>query len=110
MGDHPQQEQEKVDEQPSKKPEVESNDANALFALYQEKGGIKNLRMAAILGHAEAQYQLGLHLLDLYQSMPFWKKAIQIVKRKTTNKDKAMAWFKNAAKQGHTDAKRMLKE
>ena len=110
MGDHPQQEQEKVDEQPSKKPEVESNDANALFALYQEKGGIKNLRMAAILGHAEAQYQLGLHLLDLYQSTPFWKKAIQIVKRKTTNKDKAMAWFKNAAKQGHTDAQRMLKE
>jgi hypothetical protein len=109
-GDHPQQEPEKVDEQPSKKPEVESNDANALFALYQEKGGIKNLRMAAILGHAEAQYQLGLHLLELHQDTPLWKKAIKAVKGTKTNKEKAMEWFKKAAKQGHADAKRMLKK
>ena len=106
-----QQEQGKaVDEQSSQKTSIDTDDANALFALYQEKGGIKILRKAAKLGHAEAQYQLGLHLLELHQDTPLWKKAIKAVKGTKTNKEKAMEWFKNAAKQGHVDAKRMLKE
>lgn len=99
-----------VDEQPSEELAVDTNDANTLFALYQEKGGIKILRKAAKLGHAEAQYQLGLHLLELHQDTPFWKKAIKAVKGTKTNKEKAMEWFKKAAKQGHADAKRMLKK
>ena len=99
-----------VDEQPSEEPAVDTDDANALFALYQEKGGIKILRKAAKLGHAEAQYQLGLHLLELHQDTPFWKKAIKAVKGTKTNKEKAMEWFKKAAKRGHAGAKRMLKK
>ena len=106
-----QQEQGKaVDEQSSQKASIDTDDANALFALYQEKGGIKILRKAAKLGHAEAQYQLGLHLLELHQDTPLWKKAIKAVKGTKTNKEKAMEWFKKAAKQGHADAKRMLKK
>ena len=100
----------KKDEQPSEELAVDVDDGNALFALYQEKGGIKILRKAAKLGHAEAQYQLGLYLLELHQSTPFWKKAIKVIKGKTTNKEKAMRWFKKAAKQGHADAKSMLKK
>jgi TPR repeat protein len=99
-----------VDEHSLQKTSIDTDDANALFALYQEKGGIKILRKAAKLGHAEAQYQLGLHLLELHQDTPLWKKAIKAVKGTKTNKEKAMEWFKKAAKQGHADAKRMLKK
>ena len=105
----PNQEQ-KVDEQPSEELAVDADDMNALFALYQEKGGIKILRKAVKLGHAEAQYQLGLHLLELHQDTPFWKKAIKAVKGTKTNQEKAMEWFKKAAKRGHAGAKRMLKK
>ena len=104
------EQEEKKEGQPVPKAVVNTNDANALFALYQEKGGIKILRKAAKLGHAEAQYQLGLHLLELHQDTPLWKKAIKAVKGTKTNKEKAMEWFKKAAKQGHADAKRMLKK
>ena len=99
----------KVEEQSSQKPAIDNDDANALFALYQEKGGIKILKKAAKLGHAEAQYQLGLHLMELHQETPLWKKAIKAVKGKKTNKEKAMWWFMKAAEQGHEKAIKWIK-
>lgn len=88
---------------------VKMGDADATFDLYKQSHSIKTLRMAASLGNAEAQYQLGLHLLKLHKATPVWKKAVKAVKGTKTNKQKAKEWFAKAAKQGHKGAIKMLK-
>lgn len=84
-------------------------DADATFDLYKQDHSIKTLRTAARLGSAEAQYQLGVHLLKLHDATPVWKKAVKVVKGTKTNKQKAKEWFEKAAKQGHKGAIKMLK-
>lgn len=88
---------------------VEHGDADATFELYKQDHSIKTLWKAASLGSAEAQYQLGLHLLKLHDATPMWKKAVKVVKGTKTNKQKAKEWFAKAAKQGHKEAIKMLK-
>lgn len=79
---------------------VELDDTDATNDLYKQNHSIKTLRMAASLDKAEAQYQLGLHLLKLYKATPMWK-TTKAVKGTKTNKQKAKEWFAKAAKQGH---------
>lgn len=97
----------------SEKPDIQqladAGDPDALYALYLQNHSIRTLRQAAYKGNADAQYQLGQHLLDLHNSDSVGKKVYRALKGKKTNKEKAKEWFEKAARQGHRGAKVVLR-
>lgn len=88
---------------------AEAGDPDALYALYLQNHSIRTLRQAAYKGNADAQYQLGQHLLELHDSASVGKKLYKALKGTKTNKEKAKEWFAKAAKQGHRGAKVVLR-